>query len=479
MPTLTPMPSNPPPPPPPPRTRKAIDTDTDRCTTLPNNCTPITHFLHLNYCKHQIHYCKHRFHPHTHSHAHSRYIAAGLLDASIRVIFFDSFKPYLTLYGHKLPVLSVSASSDSTLLVSGSADKTVKIWGLDFGDCHRSLYAHTESVMSVQFVRETHYFFSTGKDKLIKYWDADRFEQILTMRGHHAEVWGAVSSRSGDVVASLSRDRSLRLWRRTDEQVFIAEEKENELEELFEAGLEKQQQSAEAEEAEAEAQGLEGGGEATAAGKKTLDSVKGAERLLEALQTLAEDEERRKEFEQAVALWKKRADIAKATRAQPPKRPVLVPNLLLLGLDEGGYLLKALSSIRAAEVEQALLLLPFESVNRLLTRLLPLIASAPYAELTTRCVLFVLKVHHKTIVANRSMVGLLQKLDVAVRGRVEKEQATIGYNLAAMRFVKSSVEAETSSSFFEDSLAAKQVAGSTSTTELRRQTNSRKQPRKK
>lgn len=65
-----------------------------------------------------------------------------MLDASIRVVFYDTFKQYLNLYGHKLPVLTASASSDGALLVSGGADKTVKIWGLDFGDCHRSLLAH-------------------------------------------------------------------------------------------------------------------------------------------------------------------------------------------------------------------------------------------------------------------------------------------------------------------------------------------------
>jgi len=49
----------------------------------------------------------------------------------------------------QLPALSVSMSTDSTLLVSGSADKSVKIWGLDFGDCHRSILAHQDSVTQV------------------------------------------------------------------------------------------------------------------------------------------------------------------------------------------------------------------------------------------------------------------------------------------------------------------------------------------
>ena len=95
------------------------------------------------------------------------------------MLFVDTFKQYLTLFGHKLPVLAVSISSDGSLLASASADKTVKIWGMDFGDCHRSLLAHSEPVTSVVFVRDTHYFFSAAKDKLVKFWDGERFEQIL------------------------------------------------------------------------------------------------------------------------------------------------------------------------------------------------------------------------------------------------------------------------------------------------------------
>jgi hypothetical protein len=42
------------------------------------------------------------------------------------VFFVDSFKFFLSLYGHKLPVLCMDISSDGTLLVSGSADKNIK-----------------------------------------------------------------------------------------------------------------------------------------------------------------------------------------------------------------------------------------------------------------------------------------------------------------------------------------------------------------
>ena len=66
-----------------------------------------------------------------------------------QVLFADTFKFCLSLYGHKLPVLALDISSDGTLLASGSADKNLKFWGLDFGDCHRSLFAHDDSVTQV------------------------------------------------------------------------------------------------------------------------------------------------------------------------------------------------------------------------------------------------------------------------------------------------------------------------------------------
>ncbi|KAL2554322.1 transducin family protein/WD-40 repeat family protein [Forsythia ovata] len=73
-----------------------------------------------------------------------KYIAVALLDCTVKVFFMDSLKFFLSLYGHKLPVLCMDISSDGDLIVTGSADKNLKIWGLDFGDCHKSLFAHAD-----------------------------------------------------------------------------------------------------------------------------------------------------------------------------------------------------------------------------------------------------------------------------------------------------------------------------------------------
>ena len=48
---------------------------------------------------------------------------------AVKVFFEDTLKFFLSLYGHRLPVLSMSISHDDNLIVTASADKNVKIWG--------------------------------------------------------------------------------------------------------------------------------------------------------------------------------------------------------------------------------------------------------------------------------------------------------------------------------------------------------------
>ncbi|KAL8707564.1 MAG: hypothetical protein Q9225_007734, partial [Loekoesia sp. 1 TL-2023] len=172
----------------------------------------------------------------------SRLVALSLLDNTVKVFFTDTLKLFLNLYGHKLPVLNMDISYDSKLIVTCSADKNVRIWGLDFGDCHKAFFAHQDSIMQVAFVPHNqdgngHHFFSASKDRMVKYWDGDKFEQIQKLEGHHGEIWAMTISRSGEYLITASHDKSIRIWQQTDEQIFLEEEREKELEELYEKTL--------------------------------------------------------------------------------------------------------------------------------------------------------------------------------------------------------------------------------------------------
>ncbi|RCH92927.1 hypothetical protein CU097_009534 [Rhizopus azygosporus] len=107
----------------------------------------------------------------------------------------------------------MNISSGNTLIATCSADKSVKLWVLGFGDCHKSIFAHQESIMSVQFVWGTDYFFTVSRDKTMKYWDGDKFENIMKLEGHHA-VTG-------------SHDMPVRIWKKTEEQLFLEVEYES------------------------------------------------------------------------------------------------------------------------------------------------------------------------------------------------------------------------------------------------------------
>ena len=211
-------------------------------------------------------------------------IAVGLLDSTIKVFYADSLKFFLSLYGHKLPVLSIDISSDSNLLVSGSADKNLKLWGLDFGDCHKSMFGHGDSVTAVRFLRGTHQFWSAGKDKLLKLWDGDTFEMIQVIEAHTAEVWGIAINHQGTMALTVGNDKSVRVIRQSDQQLFLEEERETRLEKVYDAGAT----------TEAKAMGdMAGSGIGAAEGASSSalvarkganeDSLKSGERLMEAL----------------------------------------------------------------------------------------------------------------------------------------------------------------------------------------------------
>jgi len=211
-------------------------------------------------------------------------VAVGLLDSTIKIFYEDSLKFFLSLYGHKLPVMCLDISYDCNIIVTGSADKTIKIWGLDFGDCHRSLIAHTDSVTCIKFQNETHYFFSGSKDGSIKYWDADRFEQILYLPGHSSCVWGLDVSFDGALCVSVGQDRTVRFWERGEDLVFVEEEKERQREALVDKAAEMQDNSASGALLGANAgENTSGAVGEVAVAVKSIESIRSGEVLMDAI----------------------------------------------------------------------------------------------------------------------------------------------------------------------------------------------------
>ncbi|GFR42436.1 hypothetical protein Agub_g3341 [Astrephomene gubernaculifera] len=355
-----------------------------------------------------------------------RLLAVALLDATVKVYYADSMKFFLSLYGHKLPVLCMDISSDSSLLLTGSSDKNIKIWGLDFGDCHRSLFAHGDAVMSVAWVPGTHYAFSAGKDRLLKYWDLDRCELLLELGGHHGEVWALAVSQFGDFVVTGSHDRSIRRWERTSEPFFVEEERERRLESLFEADLE----ATAADKDTAAAGGAGGaaaGADATAAapaGRRTLEAVSAADAIIEALEVAALEMERLRGAD------KERAEAE--AEGRPPPRP-LPMNAVMQGLAPSAYVLKVVSGVRASELEQAVMMLPFADALRLLGYLPKwLEAGGTAVELTVRLAVLVVRLHQGQLAATAAARPVLMRLQRRLRAAAQGLKDVVGFNMAGL-----------------------------------------------
>ncbi|KAF1840582.1 WD40 repeat-like protein [Cucurbitaria berberidis CBS 394.84] len=356
----------------------------------------------------------------------SRLLAVATLDNTVKVFFVDSLKLFLNLYGHKLPVLNMSISSDSKLIATCSADKNVRIWGLDFGDCHKALFGHEDSIMQISFIPhpvdgdERHIFFSASKDRSVKSWDGDKFEQIQKFKGHHGEIWAMIVARTGDFIVTASHDKSIRIWSKSDEPIFLEEERERELEDMYEKTLATSLEDEEPVNGER--------AEAVDASKQTISTLTAGERIQEALDLGVADLEVVREWEEQRKSNPKMA---------PPQRN---PLFLALGnISAERHVLNTLSKIPAAQLHDALLVLPFASLPALFTFLSIWVQKQWNVTLTCRVLFFMLKTHQKQIVASRELKSVLEAMRADLRTTLTGNKDLIGFNVAALGFVSDRV----------------------------------------
>ncbi|KAL8686622.1 MAG: hypothetical protein Q9218_006977 [Villophora microphyllina] len=372
-----------------------------------------------------------------------RLVALSLLDNTVKVFFVDSLKLFLNLYGHKLPVLNMDISYDSKLIVTCSADKNVRIWGLDFGDCHKAFFAHQDSIMQVAFVPHNqdgngHHFFSASKDRTIKYWDGNKFEQIQKLDGHHGEIWAMTVSRTGEFLVTASHDKSIRIWQQTDEQIFLEEEREKEMEELYENTLTTSLDKDDDGEVKAEV---------GAAGKQTTETLMAGERIVEALEIGLPDLEAMREWNQAKA--------RQGNVAVPDRHPIF----LFTNTSAEAHVLSVVQKIKAAALQDALLVLPSHQVTALFTFLQTWAEKQWNIPLTCRILFFMLKLHHKQIVASKTMRPMLDGIRRHLRQALQSQKDEMGFNLAALNFVGSQIRDRGSKDYVDEATWEEEEVG--------------------
>lgn len=353
--------------------------------------------------------------------SNNKFIAVGLLDSTVKIFFLDSFKFYLSLYGHKLPVLCLDISYDSAIIATGSADRNVKIWGMDFGDCHRSLFAHDDSVMALQFIPNSHMFWTCGKDGKIKQWDGDSFVKIITLSGHIGEAYSLAVDTSGHHLVTCGSDRVIRLFERTQETIVLQDIQEEEREELENKTL-----------ATGEDTTIPGLPNLKLASKKTVGAEKAAESILECLEVSKLFDENPED-----------------TEIPPLMRAYGTTNTL-------DYLLSVLQKIRPNDMEETLLLLPFSTVCEILGKIPALTENRKdCTELICKIVIFLMRIHQKPIVGNYTLLPILQTIITKLQTSVCDVRDMIGTNNHALQLLQRDIESKDGIELFRDATKAK------------------------
>eukprot|EP00882_Tetradesmus_deserticola_P029909 GHRQ01033543.1.p2 GENE.GHRQ01033543.1~~GHRQ01033543.1.p2 ORF type:complete len:149 (+),score=67.22 GHRQ01033543.1:491-937(+) len=116
------------------------------------------------------------------------------------------------------------------------------------------------------------------------------------------------------------------------------------------------------------------------------------------------------------------------------KRPPANP--LMLGLAADAYVLRSVAAVRANDLEQALLLLPFNDALRLLQWVSGWLAQGSQVELSCRVATLLLRLHHSQLTATPSARQTLVDLHKRLRAAVQGLRDTMGFNIAALKYMQ-------------------------------------------
>ncbi|KAF8290139.1 putative WD domain, G-beta repeat/Dip2/Utp12 Family [Trypanosoma cruzi] len=362
----------------------------------------------------------------------NRFVAVGLQNTNIQLFFADTMKPYLSLFGHKLPPTAVAFSSDGTLVASVGMDKSLRFWGTDFGDCHRAIHAHDDYVTQVEFLRDTHQLLTVSLDGSVKHWDGDNWTMIQMFRQHQRGVWTVAATANGTCIATAGMDKCIRCFLRTQDIVFPAEEEERMAQEAMDEEAAKRVAMQTLEQQNPEV---------AVAGQLTTTAAAAAEKIMEALDLVSVELQRRENAEDLT-----------------PPHPLLVNKTVW------EYLWSVIESVRPSEVRHALSSLTSTHVDALLNYLEEMLRERAVLnyEIAAKIVLaLVAAPPGVAAVGNRASAAIageiseahgVRRLHALRRMIAEGLDHAVGrmdYNIAGLQFVRHVIEEKEKTRFFD------------------------------
>ena len=178
-------------------------------------------------------------------------------------------------------------------------------------------------------------------------------------------MWALTVSNRGNFVVTGSHDKSIRIWEKLDDPLFLEEERERDLEKLYDANLaETMNRDDDHVGIGRGADGADSGGvqeqaEVAQVTKQTTETLMAGEKIMEALDIADADLTLLAEYEAA----KSGLNEAQISALPAPARN---PLLAMQGLEAETYVLQVIEKVSPTALQDALLVLPFNNVLSLM-----------------------------------------------------------------------------------------------------------------
>lgn len=169
--------------------------------------------------------------------------------------------------------------------------------------------------------------------------------------------------------------------------------------------------------------------ETMAASKKTAESLKYGEDLMEALQLAEDFKTEIEQYEMELEEFDK--SFGKSARPTKPRPSPMFNNRSIFE-----HVLMHLKAIRNAELENALRFLNYKQSVKLLYYLEHLIRNNLEMELAARAVQFILETYQPQIQMSIDMEPLLKSISVHMRYHYKEKKDMIGMNVSALKLLE-------------------------------------------
>lgn len=138
-------------------------------------------------------------------------IAAGYMDAAVRLWNIADGTEIATLTGHSQVVHTVAFSPDGSTLASGSSDGTVRLWDLSTME-ERTVFTVGTGIREIELSPGGRYLAAGSLDGAVRLWSMSTGEEVAGMQGDARQVNAIAFSRQGDRLASVWQNGTLTVW---------------------------------------------------------------------------------------------------------------------------------------------------------------------------------------------------------------------------------------------------------------------------